>query len=76
MGAEKVQWAQHFIDRGFQGWAVLFTLYHSCRSVTLSHLSPPALEPVLKETSGTYCVDDEVRFEALFHIRTSHKPVA
>lgn len=20
MGAEKVQWAQHFIDRGFQGW--------------------------------------------------------
>lgn len=20
IGAEKVQWAQHFIDRGFQGW--------------------------------------------------------
>eukprot|EP00066_Takifugu_rubripes_P026153 XP_011615419.1 PREDICTED: maleylacetoacetate isomerase isoform X2 [Takifugu rubripes] len=37
MGAEKMQWAQHFIDRGFQ-----------------------ALEPILKETSGTYCVDDEI----------------
>ncbi|TNM95477.1 hypothetical protein fugu_016560 [Takifugu bimaculatus] len=37
MGAEKMQWAQHFIDRGFR-----------------------ALEPILKETSGTYCVDDEI----------------
>ncbi|XP_056152062.1 maleylacetoacetate isomerase isoform X2 [Lampris incognitus] len=37
IGAEKVQWAQHFIERGFQ-----------------------ALEPILKETAGTYCVGDEV----------------
>lgn len=37
VGAEKVQWAQHFIDRGLQ-----------------------ALEAVLKETSGMYCVGDEI----------------
>ncbi|KAM3870869.1 maleylacetoacetate isomerase isoform 2-T2 [Diretmus argenteus] len=37
IGAEKVQWAQHFIDRGFQ-----------------------ALEPILKETAGAYCVGDEI----------------
>uniref|UniRef100_A0A674NLW6 maleylacetoacetate isomerase n=1 Tax=Takifugu rubripes TaxID=31033 RepID=A0A674NLW6_TAKRU len=59
MGAEKMQWAQHFIDRGFQGWRVSSTS-QSSRYVTLSHLSPPALEPILKETSGTYCVDDEI----------------
>ncbi|KAL7380613.1 hypothetical protein ABVT39_020641 [Epinephelus coioides] len=38
IGAEKVQWAQHFIERGFQ-----------------------ALEPILKQTAGKYCVGDEVR---------------
>uniref|UniRef100_A0A3Q3E3K0 maleylacetoacetate isomerase n=1 Tax=Labrus bergylta TaxID=56723 RepID=A0A3Q3E3K0_9LABR len=38
IGAEKVQWSQHFIDRGFQ-----------------------ALEPLLKQTAGKYCVGDEVR---------------
>ncbi|XP_040916417.1 maleylacetoacetate isomerase isoform X2 [Toxotes jaculatrix] len=37
IGAEKVQWAQHFIDRGFQ-----------------------ALEPLLKQTAGKYCVGDEI----------------
>ncbi|XP_062326037.1 maleylacetoacetate isomerase isoform X1 [Osmerus eperlanus] len=37
IGAEKVQWAQHFITRGFE-----------------------ALEPMLKETAGTYCVGDEI----------------
>ncbi|XP_029349637.1 maleylacetoacetate isomerase isoform X2 [Echeneis naucrates] len=37
IGAEKVQWAQHFIDRGFQ-----------------------ALESILKQTSGKYCVGDEI----------------
>lgn len=37
IGAEKVQWAQHFINRGFQ-----------------------ALEPMLKETAGKYCVGDEI----------------
>uniref|UniRef100_A0A3Q3VLF6 Maleylacetoacetate isomerase n=1 Tax=Mola mola TaxID=94237 RepID=A0A3Q3VLF6_MOLML len=37
IGAEKVQWAQHFIHRGFQ-----------------------ALEPILKQTAGKYCVDDEI----------------
>ncbi|XP_020485762.2 maleylacetoacetate isomerase isoform X1 [Labrus bergylta] len=37
IGAEKVQWSQHFIDRGFQ-----------------------ALEPLLKETAGKYCVGDEI----------------
>uniref|UniRef100_A0A1A8IQF4 Maleylacetoacetate isomerase n=1 Tax=Nothobranchius kuhntae TaxID=321403 RepID=A0A1A8IQF4_NOTKU len=37
IGAEKLQWAQHFIDRGFQ-----------------------ALEPILKQTSGKYCVGDEI----------------
>lgn len=37
IGAEKVQWAQHFINRGFQ-----------------------ALEPILKETAGKYCVGDEI----------------
>jgi len=37
IGAEKMQWAQHFIERGFQ-----------------------ALEPILKETAGTYCVGDEI----------------
>ncbi|TDG98781.1 hypothetical protein EPR50_G00204030 [Perca flavescens] len=37
IGAEKVQWAQHFIDRGFQ-----------------------ALEPILKQTAGKYCVGDEI----------------
>uniref|UniRef100_A0A8C8FNM6 GST C-terminal domain-containing protein n=1 Tax=Oncorhynchus tshawytscha TaxID=74940 RepID=A0A8C8FNM6_ONCTS len=38
IGAEKVQWAHHFIQRGFE-----------------------ALEPILKETAGKYCVGDEVR---------------
>lgn len=37
VGAEKVQWAQHFIQRGFQ-----------------------ALEAILKETAGMYCVGDEI----------------
>ncbi|XP_028995075.1 maleylacetoacetate isomerase isoform X4 [Betta splendens] len=37
MGAEKVQWAQHFIVRGFE-----------------------ALEPMLKQTAGKYCVGDEI----------------
>ncbi|XP_059908288.1 maleylacetoacetate isomerase isoform X2 [Gadus macrocephalus] len=37
IGADKAQWAQHFIQRGFQ-----------------------ALEPILKETAGTYCVGDEI----------------
>ncbi|XP_071354285.1 maleylacetoacetate isomerase isoform X2 [Trachinotus anak] len=37
IGAEKVQWAQHFIDRGFQ-----------------------ALEPILKQTAGKFCVGDEI----------------
>ncbi|XP_068563074.1 maleylacetoacetate isomerase isoform X2 [Cebidichthys violaceus] len=37
IGAEKMQWAQHFIDRGFQ-----------------------ALEPILKQTAGKYCVGDEI----------------
>uniref|UniRef100_A0A8C7YGB9 Maleylacetoacetate isomerase n=1 Tax=Oryzias sinensis TaxID=183150 RepID=A0A8C7YGB9_9TELE len=37
VGEEKVPWAQHFINRGFQ-----------------------ALEPILKETSGKYCVGDEI----------------
>ncbi|KAM9465964.1 maleylacetoacetate isomerase isoform 2-T2 [Clarias gariepinus] len=37
VGAEKVQWAQHFINKGFK-----------------------ALETILKETSGTYCVGDEI----------------
>ncbi|XP_029982848.1 maleylacetoacetate isomerase isoform X2 [Sphaeramia orbicularis] len=37
IGTEKVQWAQHFINRGFQ-----------------------ALEPILKQTAGKYCVGDEV----------------
>ncbi|KAM6968834.1 maleylacetoacetate isomerase isoform 2-T2 [Tautogolabrus adspersus] len=37
IGAEKVQWSQHFIDRGFQ-----------------------ALEPLLKQTAGKYCVGDEI----------------
>ncbi|XP_066526178.1 maleylacetoacetate isomerase isoform X1 [Hoplias malabaricus] len=35
--AEKVQWAQHFINRGFE-----------------------ALEPILKQTAGKYCVGDEI----------------
>ncbi|XP_072545610.1 maleylacetoacetate isomerase isoform X2 [Salminus brasiliensis] len=37
IGAEKVQWAQHFIIRGFE-----------------------ALEPILKQTAGTYCVGNEI----------------
>ncbi|XP_051725397.1 maleylacetoacetate isomerase isoform X2 [Ctenopharyngodon idella] len=37
IGAEKVQWAQHFINRGFG-----------------------ALEPILKQTAGKYCVGDEI----------------
>ncbi|XP_077476992.1 maleylacetoacetate isomerase isoform X1 [Stigmatopora argus] len=37
VGAEKVQWAQYFINRGFEG-----------------------LEPLLKQTSGKYCVGDEI----------------
>ncbi|KAL0969104.1 hypothetical protein UPYG_G00222660 [Umbra pygmaea] len=37
IGAEKLQWAQHFIQRGFE-----------------------ALEPILKETAGKYCVGDEI----------------
>ncbi|XP_034714161.1 maleylacetoacetate isomerase isoform X2 [Etheostoma cragini] len=37
IGAEKGQWAQHFIDRGFQ-----------------------ALEHILKQTAGEYCVGDEI----------------
>uniref|UniRef100_A0AAQ4S0R5 maleylacetoacetate isomerase n=1 Tax=Gasterosteus aculeatus aculeatus TaxID=481459 RepID=A0AAQ4S0R5_GASAC len=37
IGAEKAQWAQHFIERGFQ-----------------------ALEPILKQTAGKYCVGDEI----------------
>ncbi|KAM9340914.1 maleylacetoacetate isomerase isoform 1-T1 [Symphorus nematophorus] len=37
MGADKMQWAQHFIERGFQ-----------------------ALEPILKQTAGKYCVGDEI----------------
>lgn len=37
VGAEKVQWAQHFINRGFE-----------------------ALETILKETAGTYCIGNEI----------------
>uniref|UniRef100_A0A3P8UDN8 maleylacetoacetate isomerase n=1 Tax=Cynoglossus semilaevis TaxID=244447 RepID=A0A3P8UDN8_CYNSE len=37
IGSDKLQWAQHFIDRGFQ-----------------------ALEPILKQTAGKYCVGDEI----------------
>ncbi|XP_060790240.1 maleylacetoacetate isomerase isoform X3 [Neoarius graeffei] len=37
IGAEKVQWAQHFINKGFN-----------------------ALESTLKQTSGTYCVGNEI----------------
>uniref|UniRef100_A0A6Q2ZDC5 maleylacetoacetate isomerase n=1 Tax=Esox lucius TaxID=8010 RepID=A0A6Q2ZDC5_ESOLU len=37
IGAEKAQWAQHFIQRGFE-----------------------ALEPILKETAGKYCIGDEI----------------
>ncbi|KAG1935866.1 maleylacetoacetate isomerase [Pimephales promelas] len=37
IGAEKVPWAQHFINRGFE-----------------------ALEPILKQTAGKYCVGDEI----------------
>ncbi|XP_018958935.1 maleylacetoacetate isomerase-like isoform X2 [Cyprinus carpio] len=37
IGAEKVQWAQHFINQGFE-----------------------ALEPILKQTAGKYCVGDEI----------------
>ncbi|XP_034531795.1 maleylacetoacetate isomerase isoform X2 [Notolabrus celidotus] len=37
IGAEKMQWSHHFIDRGFQ-----------------------ALEPILKQTAGKYCVGDEI----------------
>ncbi|KAM9787015.1 maleylacetoacetate isomerase isoform X1 [Syngnathus typhle] len=37
IGAEKVQWAQYFINRGFE-----------------------ALEPLLKQTAGKYCVGDEI----------------
>ncbi|ROL51932.1 Maleylacetoacetate isomerase [Anabarilius grahami] len=40
IGAEKVQWAQHFINRGFE-----------------------ALEPILKQTAGKYCVGDEYEAE-------------
>ncbi|XP_047677051.1 maleylacetoacetate isomerase isoform X6 [Tachysurus fulvidraco] len=36
VGEEKVQWAQHFINKGFK-----------------------ALESILKQTSGTYCVGNE-----------------
>uniref|UniRef100_A0A3B5LP25 Glutathione S-transferase zeta 1 n=1 Tax=Xiphophorus couchianus TaxID=32473 RepID=A0A3B5LP25_9TELE len=37
IGAEKLLWAQHFINRGFQ-----------------------ALEPILKQTAGKYCVGNEI----------------
>ncbi|XP_047467051.1 maleylacetoacetate isomerase isoform X2 [Mugil cephalus] len=37
IGAEKMQWSHHFIDRGFE-----------------------ALEPILKQTAGKYCVGDEI----------------
>ncbi|XP_053191081.1 maleylacetoacetate isomerase [Scomber japonicus] len=37
IGAEKVEWSQYFINRGFQ-----------------------ALEPILKQTAGKYCVGDEI----------------
>nr|XP_020446708.1 maleylacetoacetate isomerase isoform X1 [Monopterus albus] len=37
IGADKVHWAQYFIERGFQ-----------------------ALEPILKQTAGKYCVGDEI----------------
>ncbi|XP_061649781.1 maleylacetoacetate isomerase isoform X1 [Phyllopteryx taeniolatus] len=37
IGAEKVQWAQYFINRGFE-----------------------ALEALLKQTAGKYCVGDEI----------------
>ncbi|KAJ7988627.1 hypothetical protein DPEC_G00311170 [Dallia pectoralis] len=37
IGDQKLQWAQHFIQRGFE-----------------------ALEPILEETAGTYCVGDEI----------------
>ncbi|XP_061551877.1 maleylacetoacetate isomerase isoform X4 [Phycodurus eques] len=37
IGAEKVQWAQYFINRGFE-----------------------ALETLLKQTAGKYCVGDEI----------------
>ncbi|KAG7328300.1 hypothetical protein KOW79_008244 [Hemibagrus wyckioides] len=37
VGEEKLQWAQHFINKGFK-----------------------ALESILKQTSGTYCVGNEI----------------
>ncbi|XP_034015407.1 maleylacetoacetate isomerase isoform X2 [Thalassophryne amazonica] len=37
VGAEKLQWAQYFIERGLQ-----------------------ALEPILKQTAGKYCVGNEI----------------
>lgn len=36
IGAEKVQWAQHFIDRGFQGWwTPFFKAYTQCCSALI-----------------------------------------
>lgn len=67
IGADKVQWAQHFIDRGFQGWWKLHRLHTVVLSLyvhvpSFCHaLFPPALEPLLKQTAGKYCVGDEVR---------------
>lgn len=73
IGAEKVQWAQHFIDRGFQGrWnfcnnTFILSFYsHTSCVVTPSRL--PALEPILKQTAGEFCVGDEVRAQWLIYI--------
>lgn len=68
VGAEKMPWSQHFIDRGFQGWckincsAINLVLHQDLTSSNIYvHLSLIALEPILKQTAGKYCVGDEVR---------------
>ncbi|KAG8013412.1 Maleylacetoacetate isomerase, partial [Nibea albiflora] len=64
MGAEKMQWSQHFIDRGFQGWWKFIFPSITYRLDFLYnihvYLSLPALEPILKQTAGKYCVGDEI----------------
>lgn len=64
IGAEKVQWAQHFIDRGFQGWWNLHNTFirsfYASRLLSSHLFCPLALEPILKQTAGEYCVGDEV----------------
>lgn len=68
VGAEKMQWSHHFIDRGFQGWCKIIlsalnsVLHQDLTSYNIYvHLFLTALEPILKQTAGKYCVGDEVR---------------